>query len=64
MTSGKVFKTFIDDTLPTGPVERTIEYVAPFVKPNREEDYAQAWAFFADETEQRPLTSDPLRQVK
>ncbi len=41
-----VTKTFPDDTLPGGPVQRTIEYQAPFVRPNREEDYRVAWAFF------------------
>lgn len=42
----KVRKTFEDDTLPGGPYETTIEYVAPFFKPDREEDYRRAWAFF------------------
>ncbi len=37
---------FMDDTLPDGPVERTIEYHAPFVKPSREDDYHRAWVFF------------------
>jgi hypothetical protein len=43
MQSGTISKTFMDDTLPGGPVERTIEYVAPFSKKNREEDYRVAW---------------------
>ena len=30
-----------------GPVERTIEYVAPFDKCDREQDYETAWAFFS-----------------
>ena len=46
LQSGIVTKTFMDDTLPGGPTERTIEYHAPFVKPDREEDYRRAWAFF------------------
>jgi hypothetical protein len=46
MPSGVVTKTFMDDTLPDGPHERTIEYVAPFFCPDREEDYRVAWAFF------------------
>lgn len=46
MTSGTVTKTFMDDTLPGGPHERTIEYVAPFFCPDREEDYRVAWEFF------------------
>ncbi|WP_295405482.1 N-6 DNA methylase [uncultured Thiocystis sp.] len=41
-----VSKTFPDDTLPGGPVPRTITYQAPFVRPDREEDYRVAWAFF------------------
>lgn len=44
-----VRKTFPDDTLPGGPVPRTVEYRAPFIKPDREEDYRRAWAFFASE---------------
>jgi len=50
LESGQVTKTFMDDTLPGGPVERTITYVAPFFKPNREEDYRVAWAFFENST--------------
>jgi hypothetical protein len=46
MTDGRVFKTFLDDTLPDGPHHRTIEYVAPFFRPDREEDYRIAWEFF------------------
>ena len=46
-TSGTYRKTYIDDTLPGGPVERTIEYVAPFDTCDRVEDYRTAWAFFA-----------------
>ncbi|MCP5197926.1 MAG: class I SAM-dependent DNA methyltransferase [Gammaproteobacteria bacterium] len=45
-----VSKTFNDDTLPGGPVERTIEYHAPFLRPDREQDYRVAWAFFAGES--------------
>lgn len=43
----KVFKTYIDTTQSEGPIERTIEYIAPFVKPDRETDYAIAWEVFA-----------------
>ena len=46
LKSGTVTKTFIDDTLPGGPVERTVEYVAPFDRCNREEDYETVWKFF------------------
>jgi len=41
----------MDDTLPGGPVERTVEYVAPFFKPDREEDYARAWRVFEERGE-------------
>lgn len=44
--SGTFTRTIIDDTMPGGPVERTIEYVAPFARCDREQDYETAWAFF------------------
>lgn len=43
-----VSQTIQDDTIPNGPVERTITYYAPFDKCNREEDYETAWAFFEE----------------
>ena len=47
--AGYVFeKSIIDDTMPGGPVERTIEYVAPFDCCNREKDYETAWKFFEE----------------
>jgi hypothetical protein len=49
LPSGIVSKTFQDDTRPGGPRERTIEYKAPFFKPDREHDYRIAWAFFEQE---------------
>jgi hypothetical protein len=54
-----VTKTFPDDTLPGGPVQRTIEYQAPFVRPDREEDYRIAWAFFERECGATTAPSDP-----
>lgn len=39
----------IDDTQPGGPIERTIQYVAPFTLADREADYRVAWAHFAKE---------------
>ena len=52
LTAGDtVSKTYTDTTQATGPVQRTITYQAPFFKPNREEDYATAWAFFAEQTQ-------------
>lgn len=47
MTEGVVRKTYQDDTLPDGPWETTVEYHAPFTRPDREKDYEEAWAFFA-----------------
>ena len=43
----KFYRTITDDTQPGGPVQRTIEYVAPFDKCDREKDYETAWAFFS-----------------
>ncbi len=49
MTSGTVERTIIDDTLPGGPIERTITYEAPFDRCDRCEDYKIAWEFFEQE---------------
>lgn len=38
----------VDDTMPGGPVERTIEYVAPFDRCDREKDYKEVWANFEE----------------
>lgn len=47
--AGYVFERVIaDDTMPGGPVERTIQYVAPFDCCDREQDYETAWKFFED----------------
>jgi hypothetical protein len=48
MTSGTVSRTIVDDTLPGGPVERTITYEAPFDRCDRVEDYRVAWEFFEE----------------
>ena len=37
-------RTVTDDTLPGGPREKTIQYVPPFDRCNREEDYQEVWA--------------------
>ena len=39
-------RTVRDGTLPGGPVDRTIQYVAPFTLADREADYRTAWAHF------------------
>jgi hypothetical protein len=49
LQEGSVTKTFTDDTLPGGPIQRTVEYQAPFFRPDREQDYRIAWAFFEKE---------------
>ncbi|MFV0420793.1 hypothetical protein [Oleidesulfovibrio sp.] len=45
---GTVTKTVEDDTLPGGPVMRTITYVAPFDRCDREQDYETAWTVFSE----------------
>jgi hypothetical protein len=47
MTSGTVSRTIVDDTLPGGPVERTITYQAPWVRCDRVDDYRVGWEFFS-----------------
>jgi len=46
LKSGIITKTYMDDTVPDGPVERTVEYHAPFDRCDREEDYKTVWAEF------------------
>ncbi len=46
MTDGTVSRRVVDDTLPGGPHERIITYVAPFDRCDRAADYATAWAEF------------------
>ncbi len=51
--AGKVFTREIeDDTMSGGPVRRTIEYVAPFDKCDREQDYETVWKFFDEKYKQ------------
>lgn len=44
----KFYRTIMDDTMPGGPVERTIEYIAPFDCCDRARDYEIAWKFFEE----------------
>lgn len=44
----RFYRTITDDTMPGGPVERTIEFVAPFDRCAREQDYETAWKFFEE----------------
>lgn len=46
MPKGEIHRTIQDDTMPNGPIERTIIYKAPFAKCNREKDYEIAWEYF------------------
>ena len=46
MKTGSISRTIIDDTLPGGPVERTITYEAPFDRCDRVGDYRVVWGFF------------------
>lgn len=46
MESGTFDVVVEDDTMPGGPVKRTITYEAPFDRCDREQDYALAWAEF------------------
>ncbi|PTO95335.1 hypothetical protein CWO08_11530 [Vibrio sp. 10N.286.48.B8] len=57
LKSGKVYKTYMDDTQPGGPVERTIEYVAPFDKCDREQDYEVVWAEFERRFAEKALSN-------
>lgn len=44
-------RTVTDDTLPGGPRGKTITYIPPFDKCNREKDYDIAWAAFEKRTQ-------------
>lgn len=43
LREGTVTREVLDDTLPGGPRRKTIVYVAPFDRCNREEDYREVW---------------------
>jgi hypothetical protein len=42
----RVGRTVLDDTLPGGWREKTITWIAPFERCDREQDYRTAWAVF------------------
>lgn len=46
LKEGTVTRRIQDDTMPGGPIERTIRYEAPFDRCDREEDYRAAWDEF------------------
>ena len=52
-----ITRTILDDTLPTGPHERTITYETPFHRPTREHDYRTAWRVFESRPNLISLTS-------
>lgn len=43
----RIRRTVSDDTRPGGPVQRVVEYLAPFGRANREADYRRAWEVFS-----------------
>lgn len=45
---GTYIHTYHDDTVPEGPVERTIKYVAPFDRCDRIADYEEVWHAFEE----------------
>ena len=46
LRAGVISRRILDDTLPGGPVERVVEYHAPFNCCDRDEDYRVAWLEF------------------
>jgi len=54
MKTGNVSRTIIDDTLPGGPVERTITYEAPFDRCDRVKDYRVVWDYFEKQEGNKP----------
>ena len=46
LESGTIRRRITDNTQPGGPVQRWIEYVAPFTRCDREQDYRVAWEAF------------------
>ena len=47
-SEGTITRRVFDDTLPGGPLVRTIEYHAPFDRCAREQDYRVAWNTFME----------------
>ena len=48
LNEGTIIKKYMDDTMPGGPVERTIVYEAPFDRCDREKDYEEVWKNFKE----------------
>jgi hypothetical protein len=51
----RFYRTISDDTLPGGPIERSIEYVAPFERCDREHDYEITWKFFEEKNGEKGI---------
>lgn len=51
LKTGTVSVTFDDYTRSDEGERRTVTWLAPFIKPDREDDYKVAWAFFAQDKE-------------
>ena len=47
LETATIRRRITDNTQPGGPFQRWIEYVAPFTRCHREQDYRNAWAAFA-----------------
>ena len=48
LETGTIRRRIVDNTQPGGPIQRQIEYVAPFTRPDRENDYRNAWREFTN----------------
>ena len=47
LETGTIHRRITDNTRPGGPFQRWIEYVAPFTRCDREQDYRNAWVAFS-----------------
>ncbi len=63
LREGVITRRITDDTLPGGPVERLIEYHAPFDRCDREQDYRVAWQAFMLRLDPRRGNTVPARPV-
>ena len=54
LEAGTVYRRTVDSTQPGGPMQRVIEYVAPFSGASREHDYRVAWQNLVRVLERQP----------
>ena len=47
LDTGTIRRRIVDNSGPGGPIQRQIEYVPPFTRPDREDDYRNAWQAFS-----------------